>query len=109
MTFTILKREVAVQDPDGILINTPEDGSPETVQDTVMCVHCNRHWVLGRAVKEALRGKMGFCKRCNGITCPGEKCNRECIPIERMLLNKEGHDPTAVTQGGHFNGSIWLP
>jgi hypothetical protein len=79
--------KAGVPRPDGLLITTPDDGSPEQQLDTVQCVHCGRHWVYTRAVLEAIRGGLGFCQRCNGITC-GQAC-QACVPQEQQLDNIE--------------------
>lgn len=73
--------------PAGTIITTPDDGSLETQLDTVQCVHCSRHWVFQRAVLEAIKGGLGFCARCNGITC-GEAC-QACVHKEQQLENME--------------------
>jgi hypothetical protein len=44
-----------------------------------------------RAVLEAIEGGLGFCTRCNGITC-GKKCQK-CIPEELLLENMEACRP----------------
>jgi hypothetical protein len=77
--------------PDGTLITTPGDGGKETQLDTVQCVHCGRHWIFQRAVLEAIKGGLGFCARCNGITC-GESC-QSCVPQEQQLENMEAFRP----------------
>lgn len=99
--------------PDGLLITTPDDGSQETQTDTVQCVHCGRHWVYTRAVLEAIKGGLGFCTRCNGITC-GEACH-ECVPQEQQLENledlREDYRTYRPTKAGGFHGTgdIWQP
>lgn len=92
--------------PDGVLITTPDDGSKETQLDTVQCCHCGRHWIYERAVLEAIKGGLGFCARCNGITC-GELC-QTCVPQEVQCENMEkgihdyrNHRPIVV---GGFRG-----
>ena len=77
----------SVRRPSGLLITTPDDGGAETQLDTVRCVHCGRHHVYLQAVLQAIRGGLGFCPRCNGITC-GEKCEA-CVPAEQQLENME--------------------
>lgn len=67
---------------------------------TYQCCHCGAHHFSGKL--------LGYCANCNGFFCGG-KCE-ECIPQEKMLEIMEGTcDPTAVSAGGHFNGSIWMP
>jgi hypothetical protein len=74
--------------PSSQIIITPADGSREGQADLVQCVHCGRHWPVGASIGLILQRKLdlGFCGRCNGITCPG--C-AECIPIERQLEQLE--------------------
>jgi len=96
--------------PAGVLITIPDDGSLETQQDTLQCVHCFRHWVLPRvaALAAAIRGEFGFCARCNGITC-GKKC-QECVHKEQWLENVEAGRPEnyrPIRVGG-FQGATWL-
>ena len=71
----------------GLLISTDIDSGVETESQTVQCVHCGRHWLYTRAVLEAIKGGLGFCARCDGITC-GEKCQK-CVPAEQQLENME--------------------
>ena len=93
-----LRRQVTAASPDGCLIINPGDGSREEQKDTVQCCHCGKHWILGRAMQEALRGDMGFCSKCNSICCP--KCSDKCVPQERFLEILEGADPTTIQVGG---------
>lgn len=81
----------SVKKPSGVLITTPEEGGPEVQVDTVQCVHCGRHWVWERAVLEAMKGELGFCQRCGGITC-GAAC-QACVPQEQQLENIEAGRP----------------
>jgi len=77
----------SVTKPNGLIITTPWDGGPETQQDTVQCVHCGQHWVWEKAILSAIQGGLGFCTRCNGITC-GDAC-QACVPQEQQLENIE--------------------
>ena len=76
--------------PDGFLICTPHDGGPTITRDTIMCVHCNGHWVVipgsGR--------KRDFCRRCMGPTC-GPECpaGTGCVPWEQHIENMETGRP----------------
>lgn len=46
--------------------------------------------------------------KCNGPVC-GVHC-QECVPMEKMLEIMEGTvDPTSVSVGGGYEGSLWLP
>lgn len=62
------------------------DGTGCQVADTVMCVHCGRHWIW----RQGSGKRRGFCMNCMGITCGNQKCV-ECLPIEkRMTLFETG-------------------
>lgn len=107
MTVHILNRKFSSARPDGTLIITDFEFG-ESQKDTVMCCHCNKHWVLGTFLTETLAGDMGFCRKCNHPCCP--QCQDECVPIERRLDIMGGHEnPTAVRAGGKWDGSIWVP
>lgn len=71
---------------------------------TVRCCHCGGHFPFGPGKTK----NRGFCTRCNGHLC-GPRC-AECRPMERMLEEMEGtKNPTAVSVGGSYVGSIWVP
>jgi hypothetical protein len=72
----------------GILISTPLDSDRIQIQETVRCCHCGKQWVW---IKGSGR-KRGFCLRCKGITCGGEKCDK-CVPFEQQLENCESGRP----------------
>jgi hypothetical protein len=74
--------------PNGILISTPLDGGRVITCDTVMCVHCNRHWVW----QPGSGRKRGRCLRCNGWTCGRPACD-PCVPHEQRLDNAEQGQP----------------
>ena len=76
-----------VSKPAGTLIGTMPEHDYVKQTDTVCCVHCGAHWLWERAVIEAVAGGLGFCARCNGITC-GKGC-QTCVPMEQMLTNME--------------------
>lgn len=103
----------SVRRPHGTLITTPLDGGRETQLDTVQCCHCGRHWVYEKAVLEAIQGGLGFCRRCNQITC-GQMC-QECVPQEQQLENLESLLPAWMVRtyrpirvgGFHGTGGIW--
>jgi hypothetical protein len=82
-------RSASVLKPHGTLILTPGDGGPVIEADTVMCVHCNRHWVW----QQGSGRKRGWCMRCNGITCGLPTCDA-CVPLEQRLENWEHGRPT---------------
>ncbi len=58
--------------------------------DTVMCVHCQKHW----AIKPGSGISRGFCANCNGLTCGKKKCETECIHFEKAIEIQEGRDIT---------------
>lgn len=68
----------------GVVITTPHDGGPATVQDTVQCVHCQRHQVY--VPKSGTR--WGWCLACHGVHCATEACS-VCVPAEQRLENVE--------------------
>ncbi len=89
---------LSVLKPDGHLITYDESGAEIAQADTVQCCHCDRQWILGRAIEEAIKGKMGFCQKCNGIHCPRPECEH-CIPIERWLdLKDKGIDTFGMSE-----------
>ena len=73
---------------DGELITQPWDSDRARTEKTVQCVHCGAHHVVKEAFERAVLGKLGFCARCNGITCGKDLCN-ECVPMEQQLENME--------------------
>ena len=77
----------SVRKPNGWYCSMAMDSDATSDRDTVQCVHCGRHWIWDRAILEALKGDLGFCQRCNGITC-GKEC-QACVPQEQMLDNIE--------------------
>ena len=80
----------------GVLIETPWDGGRQIHEPTVACVHCGAHHVVYQAFERAILGKLGFCSRCNGITC-GKKC-QTCVPAEKWLDRKDSNaDPASIS------------
>ena len=73
---------------DGELVTLPWDSDRATTEKTVQCVHCGAHHVIKDAFVQASLGKLGFCGRCNGITCGRSECEA-CVPIEQQLENME--------------------
>lgn len=56
----------------------------EQVGDTMMCCHCNKHFVSVHG-----SGKIrGFCRNCMQITCGAPECD-PCYPFERKLDDYE--------------------
>lgn len=87
-------RKASAAKPSSVLVITPHDGGAATHVDLVACVHCGRHWPLGKALQDHAAGvvKFGFCARCNGICCPGDRC-AACVPAEQQLENLEAGRP----------------
>ncbi len=86
----------SVRSPSGVLIATPLDGSPESQQDVVHCVHCSRLWMWEKGSGR----RRGFCLKCGGFTCGNAKCD-VCVPKEQQIDNLEAglpanHVPTAT-------------
>lgn len=73
---------------DGELFDIPWESDRATTEKTVQCVHCGAHHVIKNAFKRATEGKLGFCARCNGITCGRAICE-PCVPQEQQLENME--------------------
>lgn len=48
--------------------------------DTFTCPHCNKVCI----VRPGSGTHRGFCFRCNGPTCGGNRC-QVCVPFERKL------------------------
>jgi hypothetical protein len=93
-------RQHSALKPDSTLLCVPIDGGKQLEQDLVHCVHCGRMWAVGHvfATNVGWRFKdlskcFGFCSKCNGITCPGEKCQK-CVPLEQQIENIEAGKPT---------------
>lgn len=82
--------------PDSTLLANPLDGSRQREQDFVHCCHCGRLWAIGEAIAINVRQaghpdpatRLGFCARCNGVYCPGGKCEA-CVPVEQQIENLE--------------------
>lgn len=66
--------EYSARKPAGHIIIV-EPGVPTIERDTLQCVHCGMHWI----VKPGSGRRRGWCLRCNGPHCGGEKC-WECVP-----------------------------
>ncbi|KKL79435.1 hypothetical protein LCGC14_2014890 [marine sediment metagenome] len=64
-----------------VLITDLESGPYEQTRDTVMCKHCQKHWV-----PQPGSGKQrGYCMRCRGVTCGKEACETDCVPWELAI------------------------
>jgi len=91
---------------EGGLLTIIDPGSDKPLAEvkTVKCVHCGGQFQFGPGYTK----DRGWCGRCNGPIC-GAGC-LECVPEEAMLEIMEGtRNPTAVSAGGEFKGSIWVP
>lgn len=67
----------------GVLITLPWESDRARREKTVQCCHCGRHHVIRHAFERAVLGRLGYCARCDGITC-GVTC-QECVPQEKWL------------------------
>jgi hypothetical protein len=72
----------------GVVITTPLDGGPATVEDTVQCVHCQRH----RIYRPRSKTLWGYCMACAGLHCATDEC-ATCVPAEARLENIEAGRP----------------
>lgn len=61
--------------------------------DTMMCVHCQKHWII----EPGSGMKRGFCLRCNGVTCGKQACETVCIPFEKALEMTENPNKVFAT------------
>lgn len=71
--------ERSVRRPAGYVETTGPLGS--VGGETLMCVHCQRHWV----VQPGSGMKRGFCFNCNGPTCGKKNCEEHCVPFEKAI------------------------
>ncbi len=75
----------------GVVITTPLDGGPATIQDTVQCAHCQRHKIFN---PETFDGDWYFCGLCGNVACADQKpCRDKCVPAEQWLENVEKGRP----------------
>lgn len=49
--------------------------------DTLMCVHCQYHWII----QPGSGAQRGWCGRCGGPTCGKRACETTCVPFERAI------------------------
>lgn len=70
----------------GHLITELHDGSPAIIQETIQCVHCQRHRVYERAT---LARDWCWCSLCAGTVCNRPECAERCVPAEQWLENVE--------------------
>ncbi len=71
-----------------------EENGREQQQDTLKCVHCQRHWVV-----EPGSGRVrGWCRKCSGPHCGTQKCY-ECVPWEKAMEAKEARFRIDLSQG----------
>lgn len=78
--------EHSVRRPAGYVETTYPD-SPTVRGETLMCVHCQKHWV----VRPGSGITRGFCFNCMGPTCGKEVCE-PCVPFEQAIENMERVD-----------------
>jgi hypothetical protein len=79
-----------MRNPDGYTYSTDLDGKIHE-QDTMMCVHCNRHISLKAFERPEDLG--GFCNKCMGLICPDCAKLKACDPLEAKLdrWEKQGY------------------
>lgn len=78
---------------DGELWTFPVDSDEVFSEKTVQCCHCGKHIIIRDAFAQAIKGKLGYCGRCNHITCGSPEC-QNCVPQEQQIENIEAgrHD-----------------
>jgi hypothetical protein len=64
--------------PDGQIIIVGE--GPVVEHDTKQCCHCGGHFIIRRGSGV----RRGWCTRCQGVTCGGERC-WECRPHAKLV------------------------
>lgn len=86
---------VEVTSPD---FPTPQGG------ETLMCVHCQMHWV----VEPGSGRRRGWCWKCNGPTCGKYNCEMGCMPFEKALEMSEARDRLRrkVAISSEFNSKV---
>ena len=79
-----------------IEISGPLLPGQDTGADTLMCVHCQYHWII----QPGSGMKRGWCGRCGGPTCGKRPCETRCMPFEKAL--------EILESGGHKISHPWL-
>jgi len=74
----------------GYLITEPLDGSPAIIEETIQCVHCQRHVVYR---PKTFHKDFAFCLCCYGPVCNKPECALRCVPSEQWLENVEQGKP----------------
>ncbi len=74
----------SVRRPNGHILITDPDGG-DSGGDTVMCVHCQMHWII----KPGSGRSRGFCFNCGGVTCGKQGCEEHCVPFEKAIEEME--------------------
>lgn len=74
----------------GHVITEFHDGRPAVIEDTVQCVHCQRHRVY--RARTASRD-WAWCTLCSGPVCNRPECALKCVPAEAWLENVEAGRP----------------
>lgn len=75
----------SVRRPAGYVEIVSPDASVSQGGETLMCVHCQMHWI----VKPGSGKSRGFCMRCDGPTCGKLMCEIRCVPFEKMIEERE--------------------
>lgn len=77
---------------------TFDPGGPTIERDTLMCAHCQMHWV----VEPGSRHKRGWCYRCQAPLCGKRRCMGKCVPWERELEQMEQRQQLRATVARNF-------
>lgn len=59
--------------------------------ETLMCIHCQKHWMIRPGSGMA----RGWCSNCDGPTCGKLKCETECVYFEKSIEIQEGRNPNS--------------
>jgi hypothetical protein len=89
----------------GHVITEYHDGRPARIDETVQCVHCQRHRVYTPAT---LKKDWAWCMLCAGTVCNRPECADRCVPAEQELENLEQGRPEGyrriIVSGGFDRG-----
>ncbi len=89
----------------GYVITEYPDGTAAKIEETMQCVHCQRHRVYTKAT---LRRDWCWCMNCVGPICNRPECGNACVPAEQELENIEQGRPEGfrriIVSGGYGGG-----
>jgi len=99
-----MKGQLYVRTSGHVITEFP-DGRAALIDETVQCVHCQRHRIYRR---ETLKRDWCWCVRCQGTVCNRPECADRCVPAEQLLENIEQGRPEGyrriITSGGYDRG-----